>query len=346
MSTLKIGLAGLGHGRCLLEVNKPWYRLPMRTYDDLPLRVTALCDIDEKKLADTAKEHEIPYTTTDFNELISRKDLDIIGIYTPGPIHADQIVAALKAGKHDMVTKSMVYTMEEVERVVEAVDRTGLVLLVTQTMRGRYELMDAKRACDEGELGELFMAEAHYYHDLRHNYKETPWRIQMPQDLILGGACHPIDLLRWFMGDIDEVHCYGIRGNVAKDYPKEDNFVINVRFKSGKIGRVATFLGAIHAPDMPMVSMTVYGTRGTIRDYKKRVEPTGDVPHRTYTVQYHADRGHRSEMVVLLHHMADCIKNGTKPWVDVRDGARVVSTCLACWESIRTGEPVKVRNEF
>ena len=46
--------------------------------------------------------------------------------------------------------------------MVEAVDRTGLVLLVTQSLRGRPDFIDAKRACDAGEIGELFMAEAHY----------------------------------------------------------------------------------------------------------------------------------------------------------------------------------------
>ena len=76
---------------------------------------------------------------------------------------------------------------------------------------GGRTFIDAKRACDAGEIGELFMAESHYVHDLRPVYKRTPWRITMPQDLILGGACHPIDLLRWFMGDIDEVHCVGLR---------------------------------------------------------------------------------------------------------------------------------------
>ena len=98
-----------------------------------------------------SREYGIGDATTDFDELVSMPDVDIIGIYTPGPLHADQILAALDAGKHVMVTKSMVYSMEEAERVVEAVDRTGLVLLVTQTMRGRFDFMNAKRVCDAGD---------------------------------------------------------------------------------------------------------------------------------------------------------------------------------------------------
>ena len=339
MSTLRLGLAGLGHGDTLVQANLP-------EHDDLPIRVTALCDINEEVLESTSREHGIENVTTDFEELVTRDDIDIVGIYTPGPLHADQIVSALESGKHVMVTKSMVYTMDEVERVVEAVDRTGLVLLVTQSMRGRYDFIDAKRACDAGEIGELFMAEAHYVHDLRPVYERTPWRLSMPQDLILGGACHPIDLLRWFMGDVDEVHCVGLRSGVAPEYPQEDCFFINMKFASGKIGRVANLLGMVHPGGVNMNSLTVYGTKGTIRDNVKTLDVDGDLPERAYTTQFPPKTGHYTEMIVMMRHMADCVLNGAKPWIGVREGARVVSTGLASWESLRTGKVVKVRNEF
>ena len=271
----------------------------------------------------------------------------MIGIYTPGPLHGDQIVSALNAGKHVMVTKAMAYSMEEVEAAVEAVDRTGKVLLVTQTMRGDAKHMEAKRLCDEGVLGDLILAEATYTHDLRPVYAGTPWRTQMPQDLLLGGACHPIDALRWFMGDIEEVHCYGLRGGIAADYPQEDNFLINIRFASGRIGRVATLCGVVHPPALLMNGLYIYGTRGTIIDGKVRLEPDRNLPFREYDVSFPmTERGHGTEMIVMMRHMADCVLNGAKPWVGVREGARVVSTGLACWESLRTGRPVKVHNEF
>ncbi len=336
MRELRLGLAGLGHGETVLGANR----------SHIPIRVTSLCDTNEERLEAVARSHGITDVTTDFQELVTNPDLDIVGIYTPGPLHADQILAALDAGKHVMVTKSMVYTIEEAERVVEAVDRTGLKLLVTQTMRGRYDFMEAKRLCDAGMIGELFMAEAHYVHDLRPVYEQTPWRTRMPQDLILGGACHPIDLLRWFMGDIAEVHCYGLRGGVAPDYPQEDNFVINVRFATGKIGRVANFLGVIHTPGVPMNSLSVYGTKGTILDNKIRLDSDEWLPQRDFNIEYPPAGGHRGEMMVMLQHMADCVLEDATPWVGAREGARVVSTGLACWESLRTGFPAQVRNEF
>ena len=336
MKRLRLGLAGLGHGATVLGANE----------SDLPIRVTAVCDTNEARLESVSRQYGIGAATTDFDELVSMPDIDLVGIYTPGPLHAEQILAALDAGKHVMVTKSMVYTIQEAERVVAAVDMTGLTLLVTQTMRGRFDFMNAKRMCDAGAIGEPFMAEAHYVHDLRPVYEQTPWRVQMPQDLILGGACHPIDLLRWFMGDIAEVHCYGLRSGVSEDYPQEDTFVINVKFQSGKIGRVANFLGVIHPPDVPMNSLTVYGRKGTILDGKVRLDADDWLPERTQSIEFPSQRGHSGEMIVMLQHMADCVLNDAKPWVGAREGARVVSTCLSAWDSLRSGRAVGVRNEF
>ena len=343
MKELRLGLAGLGHGETLIQANRP-------EHEDIPIKVTALCDTDPERLRAAGDQHGIQNLTTSFSELIARDDIDIVGIYTPGPLHAAQVLQALDAGKHVMMTKAMAYTMQEAESLVEAVDRTGLVLLITQTLRGRYDLMDAKRVCDSGALGELFMAEAAYTHDLRPVYQRTPWRVSMPQDLLLGGACHPIDCLRWFMGDIKEVHCYGIRSGIAPEYPQEDNFVINVKFASGKIGHINSFHGIVDPPGVPMNGFAVYGMKGTIRDGVMRFDPENGIPKRTYTAEYRSDasaiRGHRGEMAIMLRHMSDCVINGATPWVGVRDGASVVSTGLACWESIRTGQAIKVRNKF
>ncbi len=61
MNTLRLGLAGLGHGDTLLQANDPEH--------ELPVRVTALCDTNEQLLDATARKHGIGAVTTDFDEL-------------------------------------------------------------------------------------------------------------------------------------------------------------------------------------------------------------------------------------------------------------------------------------
>ena len=69
---------------------------------------------------------------------------------------------------------------------------------------------------DDGDLGEIIMAEAHYVHDMRPVFKMTPWRLNTPQDFMYGGVCHPVDVLRWFLGDVDEVFAYANKGNITR----------------------------------------------------------------------------------------------------------------------------------
>ena len=88
MTTLRLGLAGLGHGDTLLKATDP--------QNELPIRVTALCDVNADLLESKASEHGIDAVTTDFDELAARDDIDIIGIYTPGPLHEQPDITAWK----------------------------------------------------------------------------------------------------------------------------------------------------------------------------------------------------------------------------------------------------------
>ena len=102
----------------------------------------------------------------------------------------------------------------------------------------------------------------------------------------------------------------------------------------------------VHPPGVAGVSLTLYGTRGTIRDHRKALDPRGLVPGSEQTAEFPGGGGHYGEMQVMMRHMADCVLNGAAPWVGVRDGARIVSTGLSCWESLRSGAPAGVRNDF
>ena len=84
-----------------------------------------------------------------------------------------------------------------------------------------------------------------------------------------GGASHPIDLLRWFLGDIVEVHCFSHRSGLS-EYPLDEDFVINLRFNGGQIGRVLAAYGVVHPP-MPMMGLGIYGRLAAW----SRTSPTG-----------------------------------------------------------------------
>ena len=171
----------------------------------------------------------------------------------------------------------------------------------------------------------------------------------MPQDFMYGGVCHPIDLLRWFLGDLEEVSAYGICSHFDKRYPadKEDTFLLNLKFKNGVIGRVMGAYGLVHPPHRHSVGLGLYGTKGSLYNDEIVRDKAGKYPSNQDIEKIPIKgEGHEQEVPKMLKHFEDCIRNDKKPLVDARDGAKVISTCSAAWDSIKGNRPIRVFNEF
>jgi predicted dehydrogenase len=343
MKDIGLGIIGLGMGATALRINQ---------IADSRLEVRAVCDLNDDLLARSAQAYKIPVAVTDYRALIALPDVDVVGVYTPDHLHAEHCAAALRAGKHVVCTKPMVTSIADAEQIVALADAAGVKFLVGQTCRFVPKFAEAHRLFTRGDLGDLIFAEAHYVHDMRPVLDTTPWRYTAPQDLLYGGACHPIDLLRWFLGDVDEVSVYAAKSGMDPRYARwdlEDDFLINLKFKNGAVARVLAAFG-LAEPPMPMLGLSLFGTRGSIVNEKLMAdgipgEETIGLPV-VSAPGLPLESGHGGEVVAYLVHLEECILQGGAPLVDQREGARVVATCAACWESVRTGLPAKVRNEF
>ena len=93
-----------------------------------------------------------------------------------------------------------------------------------------------------------------------------------------------------------------------------------------------------------MLSLGIYGKKGTMVDERVVFDKIEGQPE--WEMSFRPDSGHQNEVIRYMLHFEDCILHGEKPLIDAREGAKVIATAAACWESIRTGRPAKVRNEF
>ena len=350
-----IGVVGTGLGAALLRINRvAESRLQVRgIYDPDADRRHQRYEVGTP-LRELAAEFGVDFVAEEYDDLLARADIDCVAVFSPCPCHFAQIKAALLAGKHVIVTKPMAVSLEEAREVVETVDRTGLKLLVAQSMRWNSAFTAIHELCASGALGEIQLAESYYAHDLRRVLDVSPWRYEMPQDFMYGGACHPVDLLRWCLGEADEVFAYGSHGALDGRYPadRESNFVISLRYRSGVIARVLGAFDLVHPPSLwgkafHGVGLALYGTKASVfndrivYDYYGKGEPREEP-----VVPKGASRDHASEVIGFLRHFEDCLVNDDRPLVDARDGAQVIAVCSACWQSIRTGLPAKVTREF
>lgn len=340
--SIGIGLIGLGMGRDLISLN----------YDpESRFEVRGICSATASKVESIAKEHGIPFWTTDYKELINRKDIDVIAVYSPDHLHAIHCIDALKANKHVVVTKPMVTSLEDAIEITRLAEKNNLKFLVGETCRWYTSFLDLHKLYQDGDLGSPILAEAHYIHEIKDFFQKTTWRLTAPQDFMYGGVCHPMDSLVWFFGDVDEVHCYANKGNLSS-YPIEDNFLINVKFKSGVIAKVIGAYGIIQPP-MPMMGLTIYGTKGTATATFEDFQPSQlrfvldkFLRNEPAVINYPADMqgayGQGDAVKRYMAHFEDCIVNDKTPLEDAREGTKTIAALSAAWESAKTGKAVKV----
>ena len=324
---------------------------------DLRYCITAMCARPPDALEGCAREFGIPFWTPDHRELSTRDDVDVVCVYSPDHLHAEHCITALENGKHVVCTKPMVTSLDDAKKLVSLVREKKLKFLVGQTMRFDRQFQAAKKLFDDGELGDLIAIESYYLHDMRPVFELTPWRLTAPQDFMFGGCVHSIDVIRAFAGDIDTVHANSNKGGLTPEYPIDNNFFLNLRFKSGVIGRVSGLYGIVHPPT-PMMQFGIYGTRGSLQAEFTDNEP-GEIrvvldkgrDHKVTVTPFKPERdlsayGHGATVIRYMRHFQDCLDNDLEPSPTVVDGAKAVAAGAAAWESIKTGQVVKACNEF
>ncbi len=150
---IKLGIWGLGRGR-------HFYGL----FKHLNIDVVAGCDYFEPLRANFLEANPGAFATADSAEFLAR-DFDAVLLATFCPAHADDAITCLKAGKHVLSEVTAFHTMSEGVRLVEAVEKSGLIYNLAENYPFTALNMWLKRRWDEGIFGELQYAEFEYLHD-------------------------------------------------------------------------------------------------------------------------------------------------------------------------------------
>ncbi|MCV2394393.1 Gfo/Idh/MocA family oxidoreductase [Actinotalea sp. M2MS4P-6] len=243
MDKLRVGIIGLG----FIGTAK---HLPGLAANADLCDVVAFCDLELDR-AEQAREtfgSADAYTTTEYQRLVDDPSIDVIHVCTWNISHAEITIAALEAGKHVMCEKPMAITGAEARAMLEASRRTGKKLTIGYQYRLRDDAQFLRAAVDKGELGEIYMAQAHAV-----RRRGVPiWGVFTDKSKQGGGplidlGTHALDLTLWYMGnhEVESVtgtvfHKLGDKpeGNMAgpwdpATYTVEDSAFGFVKMKNG-----------------------------------------------------------------------------------------------------------------
>lgn len=167
--------------------------------------MVAFCDIIEERAVKAKEEYgtEDAKVFTDYKELL-KLDLDAVYVTTPNREHSFISIDAMKAGKNVLCEKPMAKTAAEAKAMLDTAKETGKILTIGYQNRYRADSTYLKRACDNGELGDIYYAKGHA---IRRRAVPT-WGVFLNEEEQGGGplidiGTHALDLTLWMMNNYE-----------------------------------------------------------------------------------------------------------------------------------------------
>ena len=194
-----IGAGGIGAGKHL-----PGHR------GVKDVSIIAVCDIDESKAKEFAKQHEIEHVFSDYNDLLAMDEIDAVSVCTPNNFHAPPTIAALEAGKHVICEKPMASNAIDGQAMVDAYHASGKILQIGLQNRFTVESRTLRKLCDEGFFGDIYYARA-----MSVRRRGVPGTPSFITKAISGGGplidigVHILDALLWILGCPKPVEAFG-----------------------------------------------------------------------------------------------------------------------------------------
>lgn len=318
--------------------------------------IVSCADVQPGRAQQFAQTFGIPRAYDSARDLLDAGGIDVVCVCTPHPQHAEPLILAAERGIHGVVEKPMTPTLDQADRVLEAVAKHGTKLSSISQRRWIPAAQRVRQAIDAGKLGsrvilgetycEMWRDEAYYARDAWRGHWDTEGG-----GVMMNQSPHNLDFLLWYMGPADEI--FGYWANINHPYVEiEDNAVAVIKFKSGGLGIVK---GSVSMnPPRRIHGVTLVGESGPTvsldcwefatgqndiwsipEDQEKLAEwrhsdqtaGTGELPN------YHAYQ---------LRDVIDAIRTNREPAVTGEDGRRVVALIQGIYESGRTGRPVKL----
>jgi predicted dehydrogenase len=260
-------------------------------------------------------------------------------ITTPHSRHADQVVAAARAGKHVFVDKPFTLTLADARRAADACRRAEVVLAVGHQRRRQPASRALRRLLDAGALGRVFQIEGNFSADYGFASTITPemWRAdraETPGGAMTNLGIHHVDTYQYLLGPIARVTAFSRR--LVLDIDVEDVTSILCEFASGALG----YLGTSWLPATRTEWLAVHGTEGQAWH-----EGFGDrlsIARRGQTERTPVPLAPGEPLVEQLTEFARCVREGGRPEVSGEEAIADVAVLEAVVESIKSGRAVDV----
>jgi xylose dehydrogenase (NAD/NADP) len=297
-------------------------------------RLVAVGSRDMKRAGPYASEMGIPRAYGSYADVLGDPDIDVVYISLPNSLHGEWTLKAVQAGKHVLCEKPLALSVAEVDRVIEASRRAGVVVAEAFMYRHHPQTLKVKALVDEGAVGVIRLIRASFSFQLA---QERDIRL----DPRLGGGslwdvgCYTTSYARYVIGSEPiEVAGWAVQGPSGVD----ELFVGGMRFAGEVFAQIDCGFRTPYRARVEIIGSE--GTLGTLHPYKPdingQVSLIRDREKQTITVQ--GQELYCGE----IEDLADAVLLGKAPRVSLQESRGNVATLQALLRSAEEMRPVRL----
>ena len=355
-SNRQLGVAVCGIGWCASQHIRAFTQHPQ-------VRIVCLCARDAGRAKANLAKYGVAAPdariVTSYDDLLDAPGVDIVAIATPNHLHADQAVAAARAGKHLLLEKPTGLDVAELVRIRDAVRDAGVRTIVSFELRYNPLLRFARWLRTSGWLGEIRFARTQYLSRVTDWYSGWNWARtrESGRSHLLAAGCHAVDALRWCSGlEPTMVSAFHTRFTEGYEYPT--SIVANLRFTGSALGHVTSSTDFI----LPYTFLVeLMGDRATLRQDVLWLDDGVDIaalaaanPFADVSLELISDRSPHPAVRVrcvmpdsadVTHHpfqaeideLVACVLEDRETSISVFDAQKTMEICLAADRSAEGG---------
>jgi predicted dehydrogenase len=317
-------------------------------------RLVSCWDDDEARGREGAARHGMIYHAN-LDGVLGDPAVDAVIVTSETSKHPELVVAAAAAGKHILCQKPMALSLDDCDRMIEAVERAGIHFSMAFQMRNDPVNQKMKQLVDDGAVGRLSLV--HRRHAINALFSKdfvegkTHWHLEPDKNMgmFMDDATHAADWFYWMLGRPASV--IAEIDNVVTDLGTDDTGVAVYRFSGGVFG-VLTNSSVTRAAEN---TTEIYGDQGTIvqnyGDAPSSVLPRphgvalklyvhGHQPPEWQVLPFDAHRPHGERIAAVPRPFVDNLKAGAPPQVSARAGRVSVEMVLGAYQAAREGRRV------
>lgn len=342
-------------------------------------KVTAVCDLRDDRLKRLVQVYGPASKYKDFLQFLKHPELDAVAVFTPAPLHVWMGTRAMEAGKHVISAVPAGMTVEELEKLLYTVKRTGMKYMMAETSYYRPQVITCREWAKQRKFGTIFYSEAEYHHEgllaLMFDEKGFPtWRHGFPP---MHYPTHCVGMIVPVTGErLTEVQAIGWGDNHEVLQTNEYNnpfWNTTGLFKTsgGHCARISvcwhistggTERGGFYGNHMSYIMARPEGSPNTVAKISKegktvidangypegevRMEPYAEPTHwETLPPPMRVKTGHGGSHTFLTHEFISAIVEDRWPAVNIYEAiAYTVPGIMAHQSALKNGECMKIKD--